>query len=537
MIEIKDQAKDEYELVKLQPEDTTNVIMTASGGQTRRFRFPQEIVNDSLMRLRAVITPSASGNAALVNMIFKDTIGMINNLHYYYNNSNALRLCEIREFQNYMKVVLKASISIGEFLALPVHGHVSNTTESITTDIPSRGGAGAFLQKSNIGNQPTIVSPNLTHPERYYLTFTSATPAIAINGTAMVTTNPQYFSLPGYDSWRPDTLITNLNAANATVVPNFVNLPDVAYLEPQYVEFSKADDTDVFTANVATPVIHLDFPMSLLKGTWFCSNQDVSHSKERILDLTFGSYNNVGVARSCNPTGTLYGANDVAAGYLAIPSLRAADTTLAGCTISELAIYYAVQKNPLKRLEAEERRINGFNMYFDYCSLFERSFSTSTSQTVDFKINLNDGLRLKRIYVGCFNGSEALGYRYDMNQSRDIKIKTYQTRLDSKYLQQEVLTMLNNDDKTYSKKWLKDSVLDMSDSVYKYNWVHVDCFGDERPIHEQDNFLPSGMSLGDGKDHIYTFYAKTTISGAYRYYCYYITQKVIMIKGDLIDIK
>ena len=259
------------------------------------------------------------------------------------------------------------------------------------------------------------------------------------------------------------------------------------YTEPAYITASIVGDG----AGAGDLKITVNILMGQLKNTIFSCDKDLLFNEIIYLRIYWAPFTALGYTTTNGP-GSNTGIAALATAF----------------NINNLYFYLAVDQdaNITNALKARTMSAEGFNVLVDYTTPNLQNFVAGiTNQTVSYKINRGNGMRLKRIYHSLFNGSYSTGtaatlaIRFDHNNlpndaaTATYKVGNYYTMLDNKRIQQFNIDCTNYNDWMIHQDLLADSVLQNA-NIYKYNWVHIESF-DGMKTTEHDNNQEVGLDL------------------------------------------
>src|SRR3546814_873054 len=154
-------------------------------------------------------------------------------------------------------------------------------------------------------------------------------------------------------------------------------------------------------------------------------------------------------------------------------------TLFRSIAVTGLSFYLATEQNT-KIIQSIKNAISsaeGFQMQYENI-WSETQTLTGTNVTMSSRIDpAARGTSITRVYNSVANATSGLNTQYDVSEVTP-KIASFQTLIDAKPLQQQIVVLADNVDYLYQRSNLKESVIQSRDT-YKYNWVWVDDF--QRP--------------------------------------------------------
>ena len=165
-------------------------------------------------------------------------------------------------------------------------------------------------------------------------------------------------------------------------------------------------------------------------------------------------------------------------------------------TLNNVFLHLAVEQNKVinaTMLNLFENHALRFQIPYTVC-LKQVGGAANSTTNISHQLSNTYGNRLKRITHTVWNGQEKFNTAYDISNFNGEKIESYQTFLESRALQDRVLTCLqpsgvnmNSDDWMENRRFCtKDSCI-TSQGCYATNWFHMDQFYE---AHDKDKSLP-----------------------------------------------
>jgi hypothetical protein len=185
------------------------------------------------------------------------------------------------------------------------------------------------------------------------------------------------------------------------------------------------------------------------------------------------------------------------------PSAGAASVTAGLATISNVCLYLAMEKNTTI-IESMMGAYSAGKLKFNipYILSSKRTGGAAGSITsINLQLTPAYGKRLKRIIHTVYNPNERLNTSFDHANMNGEKIDSYQTALDSQYIQNRILSCKANsagriysDDYLENKKFIDGRSCILSQDMYKTNWFHCDQFFEVR----EKNSLIKEVNMDEG---------------------------------------
>ncbi len=267
--------------------------------------------------------------------------------------------------------------------------------------------------------------------------------------------------------------MSGLYKSNATAAANIVPggnggvfTPNVNYLENAYMRVSGAPAAPA--AN--TPLIsYRQYPLGAFSGTLLGVDRDFFSPVEQYLRVSAGTGDKTAFSY------TTAGAN---------PSIGAASIA-AGVTFNNIYLYLCVEKNQdiVDGLIAEYNA-NKLAYRIPYTTSFKNVGGSANAVTnISIQLSQQYGRRLKRIIHTVWNPQEKFNTAYDIDNTNGLKVRDFQTSMDSMNIQDRVLSCLvpangvmNMDDWAENRKFLDKRSIILSKEMCQLNWFHMDQF-------------------------------------------------------------
>lgn len=244
----------------------------------------------------------------------------------------------------------------------------------------------------------------------------------------------------------------------------------ISQVEPRYARALDATATNVLTRSV---------PLKAVTKTLLSQDKDVLFPVATTLRFMIASSNKIGYTG-----GSLTDPTTTPAAFNVQPKVQ------------NLVLRLAIQKDEataavVKALYAR----NELQFVYPFTYAWKQ-VTLAGEPSIQLKFTAQWGKRLQRILHVPFGNSETVNLAYDHENIDGAKISQYQTFLDSKPLQDAVLsckqptaTAHNMDDYRENRKHIKGSVLE-NGAVYGYNWFHIDSF--TNPDRSRKAIVPEG---------------------------------------------
>jgi hypothetical protein len=183
--------------------------------------------------------------------------------------------------------------------------------------------------------------------------------------------------------------------------------------------------------------------------------------------------------------------------------------------LNNIFVYLAIEDNTiLKESVLEKYRSGNMKLTIPYTQSF-RTGSTSTSTNLSIQLNRNYGRQLKRIMFCGYQGSETGMHTYNCSNGLNTnaiasgasKITSYQTYLNAKPLQDQIVECNNtHTDYLTNKEWVENSSIP-SVGDYRHTWFHIDNFShivDKKDLnYHMNDMIDDGLNL-DLSGHTYS---------------------------------
>ena len=151
-------------------------------------------------------------------------------------------------------------------------------------------------------------------------------------------------------------------------------------------------------------------------------------------------------------------------------------------TINNITLKLAVQTNQDIVKEMKQRIANGLSITIPWVRVHALTGNVGAQATYNLTLdNKQHGQKIQRlIYVPFASANPANNARHTAYDHRNIpltapKLLTYNTELDNRKLQRDILNIANNDDYMIHKKVLKNTTY-LNKNIYGHYWVHIDTF-------------------------------------------------------------
>lgn len=306
------------------------------------------------------------------------------------------------------------------------------------------------------------------------------------------------------------------SSSTRTVAAPFAMRPDntnasVSYTECQYVEPGAVRDG----ANAGDLDFKVIMPLNHIKNCILSCDKDLYFGEILILRIEYADKNRVfwTAASATNPTTT-------------------ATAPVSTVDISNLALYLAVEQNPLIISQLVQKVQSGFQMLMPFTYGYLTNLN-GTSQNVSLRFNRGHGFRLVKIYHSLYNNTQTINTMYDNDNKADAKCSTYYTMINNSRLQEFNVDTSTYEDFMLHKELIKGSVIQNAD-MYHYNWFHLDEFSgmDIKDSHKLCNEL-GGLDLN--VEHKWDIYC-TTANAQHNHYSFAVCQRMLSIGPNGIEV-
>ena len=330
----------------------------------------------------------------------------------------------------------------------------------------------------------------------------TSTPAITGMGTYNLSVGGVTTSVPAINavSAKVGNLVPggNLSAGSSivggVVVPSYASCMD--YVESQYCDIGVANTTED---------TYRRYPLGAFTGTLLGVDKDFYSPVEQYLRITCGTGDKMGYITSYDPTQVLGAANN--------PSTGAA-SLIAPLTVNNIMLYLCVERNDYIIRNLKDMCFSGQMKYsIPYLSASRYAAGAAGSQqNINVQIPMQYGKRLKRIIHTVWNPQERLNTAYDQDNYNGAKTINYQTSLNSRNLQDRVLScaasagnILGGDDWLENKKFFGPSSCISSQDMYSLNWMHIDQFYEPHQdgIDLPEENLEEGLVMDSSKQWVF----------------------------------
>ena len=378
---------------------------------------------------------------------------------------------------------------------------------------PDAGGAGNFLwtwkdvlapfqriELSTVGGTRVVDFNNCDYASKIIRKLNTPLTEFLTNPLMSTTTNGEFLQ-------RSNALASAVGSIRADGTSPVIN-----YTNEQNLEVGTA-------ANNQTPVLNARVPLSAFIHSLFEIDKDVAFNE--IMQIVF----------YWNPSGKWYftstsGTNPTT-GVLGFSG---------NVTLTNLALFVAVEQNPVI-IGAVQQAVNskeGFQLQYEAC-WSETQNLTGGSVTMTSKIDpAAKGQALLRVYNTIAAQAIGLNTTYDFSEVTP-KITSFQTLIDSKPLQNQLIVLSDRTDYLYQKDRFRGSVIQDLDT-FLYNWVWVDSFENPIPYCERWSDYTNeiqGLSLfynGLPQQIVHDFICSLS-SNTYRYYKFIVTQRMLNVSS------
>ena len=326
-----------------------------------------------------------------------------------------------------------------------------------------------------------------------------------------------------------DSITNPLVAAGVQVPANFVVVnrhkrPNNSECNPRLTDMeyfiAGAEQDGAGAGNIWYDV---DVPLSCFKNTLFSLDKDIYFPQIMNIRIIWNQYTKLAWIGSSltNPTTN-------AAAYN--PSLAANFIP----TISNISIYFAIEQNPMiKQQLISQVKDSGLNVMIPYVHSLKKPVD-GTSQTVSYTFRPSHGFMLKKIYHTLFPNAETLNNAFNhINTNAAQKVLQYYTLLNgSVRLQDNNIVTAHSDDYSIHHEKIKGSVI-QNINMYKFNWLHVDSFGPDKPLCEDEDDYNQGVITGLPLDQetIWDINCLETTNATHNHYTFAVTLRNLNINA------
>lgn len=199
-------------------------------------------------------------------------------------------------------------------------------------------------------------------------------------------------------------------------------------------------------------------------------------------------------------------------------------------TLASQALWVPVQRDERIKEQIKSAYDRGGIKYcYDY-PIIQQTDLTATSHNIQMNIPRGTFKTIKALLFTGYHGTQSGSTSFDhrMDESTSIKkIVSFYTQLNGRRLESQLLNTADFDDWMLMKNRLAGSVVMLSSSVYKYNWIFGQSFGKENII---DAFESNDLQGLDGdKNNIYSIQATAGTSRNIKWYIFAIGQKIMKV--------
>jgi hypothetical protein len=286
--------------------------------------------------------------------------------------------------------------------------------------------------------------------------------------------------------------------------------PESAYNEQRYL----------FSGNSDTGALALSYQIALetIESTILGVNKTLYFGENIILSLTFAPVSQFAWISA------------------AITSCVATGPVVNPTTVSNLSLYLKVEQNPaiIQGFQQKLQSPEGLTIVTPYVYTTKvNTGASSTSSSINFRLNRGYGERLLRCLSSVFNNTEQYNTTLDRGNVASAKVTSYRTLINSVQLQDYSI------DCTRSEDWLVNSDLLEGSSItssnqYKYLFTHIDDFSGKSSVldEEGDDTLISGRDVSE--EQLYQI-VYNTVSGQYNLFTVLVMQRTLMIRQGMIQ--
>jgi hypothetical protein len=211
---------------------------------------------------------------------------------------------------------------------------------------------------------------------------------------------------------------------------------------------------------------------------------------------------------------------------------------VANITVSSMNMFLAVEQDEqIVRDLQTVMRGPGYSLVFPYITVY-KNLLTTASQTVSIRIGRDKGHTLKKIVHSLFHAEEKKNTLLEHTNVAGAKVASYSTQLDSKRLQDYLITCAS----PYADYGLHKTMLSKtplsSREIYQYNWFHCDDFSgltvaDESKLPVSKDNMVSGISLELERTWAFT---ATVTAASYNHYTIVVAYKTLAVTASSVDV-
>jgi hypothetical protein len=268
------------------------------------------------------------------------------------------------------------------------------------------------------------------------------------------------------------------------------------FTEPKYMALSSVIGNGSATGQTGRLDRYRQIPLSAFSGTLLAVDRDFFSPTE----MSFRILSNIG-DKMAWLSQTPADASGVQSSILNIPA-NTCSTAGQNITINNCYLYLCVEQNQdIINAMFERYRSGDLKYSIPYTTSFRLTGAASGGQT-NLQVTLSNmyGRKLKRILTTMWNPAERINTSYDCSNFNGAKLSSYQTMLNSRPLQDRVLSCMrpaqlsvNQDDWLENFKFVDKQSCYTSKEMYNLNWFHIDQFYEPR---DSSQLVESNLSEG-----------------------------------------
>jgi len=459
----------EYKFTKVFPQQDLTAITNTS--TTALFEIPSGVYNLYESSLNFSISET-KGGASNYNIIFRDLLGGLDKVEFYTRGTN--QIINIDYAAEYIKSVCKMETKLSEYLCNDRNSDLLVKSNVLSSEVNNR----IQILYDADGKQAQVMK---------------------LDGTTAI-------DATGIES-KADNAYGVLKLSPAGLRYNLVDEVDNPITECKYLEVGT-------TLNDTGPAINYKIKLGDLKSTGFESlNRSLLFNEVMMMKLTFrdrDAWGFINQSRIGSSTPAVFAGN---------------------ITMSNLALFVAYEQNQqvIDALQEKVLRGDGIHIPINFNFNYKTTTAASASVTISQRCAMDKGERLLKIYHSVYHQTEALTTRHDTSNVSQAKVVSFNTMLDSKPLQNFLITCSSGDDYMILKPKLRGSVIQSLD-MYNYNWCWLEDFSHLKREEDKDGNVKSGLPLD--KERKWDFVATMSGATAFRHYDFVVAQRMLHITRD-----
>lgn len=518
-----------YRFIRVPPNITSSYTITSSGSTTPAvIDIPVDTYNHYHSCLQWDMNINVNDTADVKNYLFVKNPSPIQKLEFYSRNGQ-VKIIDANQVNDFYEITWQSAFSHEEFMTFPRMNHRVTTLDQ---------SQGFFLQPSRCGRVPlginTVLLPNGKGGVHVH-----ATSVTSINNN---TTDATYDN----DIVHPDAVhpLTTYGGGSATASGyTYGNM--VPYEEYAYTIVSKKSNYQIVTATQTQngPSVRVSLPLGKLIHSFFAKNKDIHYGDIFSIKITWGATTDVYcINLRANTVANLSVDTTVGDSGVPYPGNGTPGNGTQNVDITNLRFEACQESNPIiSNALRSQYYAEGQHIIYDHYSFFRQTAGSATSQSVQIRLAVGDGQRVKYIYWAPYSSTLQTNKRYDHLCVGTAKLAQFYTSLNSVRLQNNDVVLSNGDDFEYMKPLIRGSTLALNEMVYKRNWAWCESFvGNNEPLWEQikkdsDKMQPEGKSL-NVSDFLYSINATMNSGATYQWTLAAVCQKEVVIsaKGTIV---